>query len=72
MLGFFVVRDSDGTLVCNFFHALGPSVTMLPLYPLASFLEAEDPLAKVLRSPNSFNPFKALLSSPHCMVVPSP
>lgn len=63
---------SDGPLVCNFFHALGPLVTILPLDSLASFPEAEDPLAKVLRSSHSFNLFKALLSPPQCMVVPSP
>lgn len=35
--------QSHVTLVCNFFHALGPLVSMLPLDPLASFPKAEDP-----------------------------
>lgn len=62
-------EQSDVTLVCNFFHAFGHHAA---LDPLASFPEAEDPLASVLRSLHQFNPFKALVSPPHYMVGSSP
>lgn len=64
--------QSHVTLVCNFFHVLRPLVIMLPLEPLASFPEAEDPLTSVLRSSYQFNPFMSLLSPPHHMAVSSP
>lgn len=56
-------------LVCNFFRDLKLLVTMLPLAPLLSFPEGEDPLASVLSSLHHSNPFKVLLS-PHHVVVP--